>query len=559
MPNAQAARSTNLKFPLTLTWAAGEIGEKTITIPVLADKSIEDSELLTLQLCDPVGMELGEARLCTVTITDPGYAELEAKILAGTATKAEQKAWDKLQKANAPYIRGIADPANAGKVTGSGLCAAGKKVTLKATANKGYVFTGWLKSQIALDGDRLVTNAVEYIATTPSLVIDRTTKPAKDTATSTTLTNVNDNATFYATFITADEDKAAVGLTLNGGEVPHVEGVAPSLVTNIMCGVALNWPLASSALSQTTVKVAGLPAGLKFTAKDIMKKGSKTEVEIPANTIYGAPTAASKIDKKTGLPVPSAVKVTVTTAGKSSVTYLMNITVDALPAWAVGNFEGFVSLDENDGGIAAMSVTAAGKISGKIVYGGTNWTFKADSYDITSETVGSTNFIVETVAMSGKATLNLSLNMVDFLVDSLPSSTTSFAEGYFGEVYTMMYRLPWMDKGDTSAASLIASYAGAYSCAVPYGEDAGDVAFVLDEKGAVKGTVVLPDGAKTRKATFSCNVLPNYDSLSVVIALLPDLKKGYPAVFKVVNLVNHSGEGADHLAFRDPGVVAAVA
>ncbi|MBR2921269.1 MAG: hypothetical protein IKC27_07950, partial [Kiritimatiellae bacterium] len=274
VPNAQAARSTNLKFPLTLTWAAGEIGEKTITIPVLADKSIEDSELLTLQLCDPVGMELGEARLCTVTITDPGYAELEAKILAGTATKAEQKAWDKLQKANAPYIRGIADPANAGKVTGSGLCAAGKKVTLKATANKGYVFTGWLKSQIALDGDRLVTNAVEYIATTPSLVIDRTTKPAKDTATSTTLTNVNDNATFYATFITADEDKAAVGLTLNGGEVPQVEGVAPSLVTNIMCGVALNWPLASSALSQTTVKVAGLPAGLKFTAKDIMKKGS---------------------------------------------------------------------------------------------------------------------------------------------------------------------------------------------------------------------------------------------------------------------------------------------
>ena len=149
--------------------------------------------------------------------------------------------------------------------------------------------------------------------------------------------------------------------------------------------------------------------------------------------------------------------------------------------------------------------------------------------------------------------------MVDFLVDSLPSSTTSFAEGYFGEVYTMMYRLPWKDKNDADATSLVASYAGAYSCAVPYGEDAGDVTFILDEKGMVKGAVVLPDGDKTRKATFSCNVLPNYNSLSVVIALPPDAKKGYPAVFKVVNLVNHSGEGADNLAFRDPGVVTAVA
>lgn len=559
VPNAQAARSTNLKFPLTLTWAAGEIGEKTISIPVLADKAIEDAEQFTLQLADPVGMELGETRLCTVTITDPGYAELEAKIAAGAATKAEKTAWDKLQKAKAPYIRAVADPANAGKVTGSGLCASGKKLTLKAAANKGYVFTGWLKEQIALDGDRLVTNAVEYIATTPSLVIDRTAKPAKDTATSTTLTNVNENATFYATFITADEDKAAVGLALNGGEVPQVEDNAPSLVTNIICGVALNWPLVSSALSRTTVKVAGLPAGLKFTAKDIMKKGSKTEVEIPANTIYGAPTAASKIDKKTGRPVPSAVKVTVTTAGKSSVTYLMNITVDALPAWAVGNFEGFVRYDENDGGFATMSVTAAGKISGKISYGGTNWTFKADSYDITSETVGSTNFIVETVAVSGKATRKLWMAITDIGRDYLPDSAVAFVDGNFGDMLTEMHRLPWKDKGDAAAAALVASYAGAYSCTVPYGEDAGDVTFVLDEKGAVKGTVVLPDGTKKRKATFSSNALTGDNSLSVVIVLPPDAKKGYPAVFKVVNLVSHSGEGADNLAFRDPGVVAAVA
>ena len=132
-----------LKFPLTLSWAEGEIDERVITIPIKTDKAVEDDEFFTLQLAAPVGMELGDATICTVTIRDPGYYELEAKVASGTATKAEKSAWDKLQKAKAPYVRGLADPADAGKVAGSGLCANGKKVTLKATANKGFVFMDW--------------------------------------------------------------------------------------------------------------------------------------------------------------------------------------------------------------------------------------------------------------------------------------------------------------------------------------------------------------------------------------------------------------------------------
>lgn len=480
VPNAQAARSTNLKFPLTLSWAAGEIGEKTISIPVLADKAVEDVEQFTLQLGDPVGMELGETRLCTVTITDPSYAELEAKIAAGTATKAEQTAWDKLQKAKAPYIRGVADPANAGKVTGSGLCASGKKVTLKAAANKGYAFTGWLKEQIALDGDRLVTNAVEYIATTPSLVIDRTAKPAKDTATSTTLTDINDNATFYAAFITTDEDKAAVGLTLNGGEVPQVEDNAPSLVTNIMCGVALNWPLASSALSATTVKVAGLPAGLKFTSKDIMKKGSKTEVEIPANTIYGVPTAASKIDKKTGLPVPSAVKVTVTTAGKSSVTYLMNITVDALPDWAVGTFNG-----GGDIGQVSLTIAKTGKLSGKYLSDGLTWSLAANSFDSIDES--GEVYRATLIGKSGKLAMT---NEVGVTCDSMGG----YAESIDYIAYQNNWKLePWKTIGKPFAKVAALEY-----------EDSASVAGV-----SVPGVLTLKftaSGAVTVKGSFVTGV-----------------------------------------------------
>ena len=36
------ATAKGLKFPLTLSWAKGEVGEKVITIPVKVDKTVED-------------------------------------------------------------------------------------------------------------------------------------------------------------------------------------------------------------------------------------------------------------------------------------------------------------------------------------------------------------------------------------------------------------------------------------------------------------------------------------------------------------------------------------
>ncbi|MBQ3806642.1 MAG: leucine-rich repeat protein, partial [Kiritimatiellae bacterium] len=234
----------------------------------------------------------------------------------------------------------------AGKVTGAGDYAANKKVALKATADKNSVFTGWY------DGDDLLSQAASY-----SFVMPETDKM------------------LMAKFISVAEDKDSIRLDLGGEELAGPSSVAPvSLATNVMCGVALEWPLSAFAYSAKTITVAGLPAGLKFTAKDIVDAKTKA-VTVPANTIYGAPTTASAVDKKTGLPKPSDVKITVTTAGKSSVTYLVKLTVDPLPAWAVGSFEGPAG-----NGSATMSVTAAGKVAGKFALGGTNWTFKADSY-----------------------------------------------------------------------------------------------------------------------------------------------------------------------------------
>ena len=318
-------------------------------------------------------------------------------------------------------------------MTGSGLCAAGKKVTLKASANKGFVFTGWVRGvrgAPALPGDsddggrgatalpgfdeRLQKNAVEYVATTPSLVIDRSTKPTKNSATSTTITGVDDDATYYACFITSAEDKASIVSSVDGWTLePWVSKTEThAFATNVWAGVYLEWPVAAAALSQTTVKVSGLPSGLKFTAKPVTSKvgtgkNAVTVTNVLANTIYGAPTAASKTktDKAGNVTVtPSAVKVTVTSSGKSSQTYQIDTVFDALPAWAQGTFAGDVKckmengefgedVDESMIGTVSLTIDKKGKISGKAIDDGLTYTLAAPYYSSFEVVDGDENLV----------------------------------------------------------------------------------------------------------------------------------------------------------------------
>ena len=354
-------------------------------------------------------------------------------------------------------------------------------------------------------------------------------------------TKATDDVTYYAHWLAF----AVNGETWATAETP--------MSTNVMCGVALRWPVAASALSGASVKVSGLPAGLKFTAKDILKKGSKTEVEIPANTIYGAPTAASKAGKPAGAGrQPYQVK--------SSVAYLLNLTVDPLPAWAVGNFEGFVGgLGIGEWGVATMSVTAAGKISGKVACGGTNWTFKADSF--AAEEDGE-RFTLEATATAGKSSRNVALDVQACPTMYLPGSATARADGTFAGESATLFRLPWTDKNDAAAKAVLAEYAGAYSSSEILfgdGEDKCSVAFTLNEKGTAKGSIFMPDGTKTRKVAFSANVLTYPGSPYVAIYAPPDAKKGYPEVFALRQLESWAGPDEKDIIYRDPGVLVTTA
>ena len=65
----------------------------------------------------------------------------------------------------------------------------------------------------------------------------------------------------------------------------------------------------------------------------------------------------------------------------NTVTQRVALKVAGLPAWAKGSFPGYVANGAGDiTGLAAMSVTSAGKVSGKFTDGGKTWTFSAASF-----------------------------------------------------------------------------------------------------------------------------------------------------------------------------------
>ena len=210
-----------------------------------------------------------------------------------------------------------------GSVSGVGSKAYKSKVTLKAKAAKGYVFQAWYKT---VDGeDVLVSRKAAYSFTVPLY-----------------------GATYKAVFLTTAQDKAGIGLEFAGvgvgaaGDDALGERALP-VQTNV-CGVAITaMPIASEGLTPTSVKVAGLPTGLKYDSK---KKA-----------IVGTPTAIKTF----------TAKITVKSLGASRA-WTVRWTIVPIPAWACGTFRGILQ-DETGASMGSFTLTVGktGKVSGKFV------------------------------------------------------------------------------------------------------------------------------------------------------------------------------------------------
>ena len=151
-----------------------------------------------------------------------------------------------------------------GKVTGAGIYSEGKKVTLKATANRGFVFAGWWD----VNGDDWLYGAQDYRSPSLSYIMADSDKEIE------------------AIFVPAEED-SDIALYVDGNEI--TSNVNDN---NFVAEGTTILPLQMDSISIPKAAVSGLPAGMKYTDKALTVKATKTEdaYNVPANAIYGTPT-----------------------------------------------------------------------------------------------------------------------------------------------------------------------------------------------------------------------------------------------------------------------------
>jgi uncharacterized repeat protein (TIGR02543 family) len=392
-----------MKFPMTLKWAAGEVGEKVIALPVKADALVEGEEFFTLQLAGASGMELGAERACTVRIADaqervapsgatvttnatgeatgyfmkkdkkgnvtakamPGYVFVGWIYANGKTYSTKATITDKLRKSKkvtprfavAHYVRALADPANGGKVTGGGKYAYGKVVALKATPTKYWSFEGWHTlpcrngDAAAIDGDLPLLKS------------------------STLMVTVTNDVTYFAAFkpypkVTVAIDDTAGG-TVNGAG-SYMAGKVATLKATPKKGYAFTgWWDGESLVSLTSTykyKMTENGAALSATFKkeSALAKPTLTwgETNLTIGVSYSAKLtvdgeSATSIAKVTGLPkgltyksgkvsgVPAktgayTATVTMALASNKKKTWMckVKLLVGALPTWVCGTFAG---------------------------------------------------------------------------------------------------------------------------------------------------------------------------------------------------------------------------
>ena len=286
----------------------------------------------------PKGMKYSSGKISGKPSKSGIYTVIGRNKTAGGAVAAQTNTV--VVRATGEYVIKVkVDPASVGRgsLSGSGVFKKGKTVTQKAKAKSGNVFSGWWDEAGAL---RTRASSYKHKVEERDMVLT-------------------------GRFITKAEDRAAIMLNVNGRQRSETE----ILTNTVVRGLKLSWPVLWAAASSSKVSASGLPAGLKLTKNDS-----------GATVITGVPTTVSALQTATGLRKPSMVTMKVVTAG-NTVAYRLAIVVEPLPAWAVGSFDGFAQLgDGGPVGLATMTVSAKGVISGRFGLCGTNWTFNVTGY-----------------------------------------------------------------------------------------------------------------------------------------------------------------------------------
>lgn len=299
--------------------------------------------------------------------------------------------------------------------------------------------------------------------------------------------------------------RAAGGLMFVGEDEAGLSLMVPkwapevSSGKNVTIGSIFEMALPEAFAQAVKVTVTGLPPGIRYDAA--------------GQRLVGVPARAGVYTVTLSAPGVAAQTVTVT--------------VGALPAWAWGSFSGFVE----GGGVASMNVTSQGKVSGKLVYGGTNYTFSAASYSGGSSGDG---FMVSMSVRAGRSTVPLSLLV--YRSDGAGPVSLGLAEGRFGDVRLALFRKVWQE-----SAQVLAPFIGYYTASLlgrDGGYGSGYLTLTVDKAGQVKAAGKLADGTAL---SLSGTLL--LDSSGRILAVLYTVPKAYKGgiFFGFAEFVNPEG------------------
>ena len=264
-------------------------------------------------------------------------------------------------------------------------------------------------------------------------------------------------------------------------------------------GVKVYKPLADVAAGCT---VSGLPAGLKFVAKDT-KDSTYGFGVIPAYTIYGVPTkaATNTVYFKRSVKETNALGRTSTATHMASATFA----VAPLHAWAQGTFNGAVA-DETGtntaGLVSAVTVGATGKFSGKFLADGVSYTIAATAYDAYDEKAAS-----YTAVVVGKQSNRTFTNVVTVTEGSVAGSTTGIMSSEAWTAWQNLWKTePWNTMAKSFANKTLTTESGvtlkfaasgavtakylAHSCStilIPSGDDTYSVFVYFPPKTGMTG------------------------------------------------------------------------
>jgi len=404
-----------------------------------------------------------------------------------------------------------------GTASGTGVYYAGAKVPLNAKPRPGWLFTGWTPANlfakplvaaqtVTVSNDPvvatanfvkmpivaalpyppeggMVTGAGVYL---PGAKVTLTAKPASNY----TFLNWEDGSQAPARSLVMPNANVTVsamfGLT---------SGVRPPVIVNPgpqqgMVGVAFSLPLDIESDSFPTVTIAGLPSGLAYDAA--------------TRSIAGVPRAVC-LNKQ--------VRVVTRNANSFTSVVTFSLTVEPLPAWAQGRFEGDAYVSGRVNGVASMLVTPQGKISGKLPFEGTTLTFSGDRMVLYPANLDNPwpyavpeCFIWVQVQYEAKV-LDLfffirPMDLSGSLGGSCPSmGWVSYAvteydirSGYGILSRGDLYRNVWTEP--TMISALSNRYVGYYTAALSGGDEYGSgyLTLTVDRTGGVKTAGKLADG-----------------------------------------------------------------